>query len=126
LAQTEVSGAAVLQLDEFSAPLILKGAQHESKPSMVEANCETWFSEALQYLPFSTIGTQTMMKKPLRIFGLPCHRDSRWGMAISATKSVRRWGSGARRSDRGDRQANQINSAIQKYKPISDSEQRRR
>lgn len=61
------------------------------------------------------------MKKPLATFGLPCHRDSRWDMAISATKSVRRWGSSVRRNDLGNRQANQINSVIQKYKPILDS-----
>ena len=64
------------------------------------------------------------MKKPLATFGLPCHRDSRWAVAILLTKSVRQRGSGARRRDRGDQWESRINPAIQKHKPISDSELR--
>ncbi|WP_124705646.1 hypothetical protein [Sulfuriferula multivorans] len=58
-------------------------------------------------------------------FGLPYHKDSHWALAVSVTKYVRRWGSGARRNGRGDLPANRINPAIRKRKPILGSEQER-
>jgi hypothetical protein len=65
------------------------------------------------------------MKKPWATFGLPCLRASRWVLAVSLKRYVRRLGSGAHKSDLDDPQASQINPAIQKRRPDSDSEQAR-
>jgi hypothetical protein len=62
--------------------------------------------------------------KPLwTIFGLLCHKDSRWVMAASATRYVQRQAYVVHKSDRDDPQVNRNNPATRKTRRILDFEQ---
>jgi hypothetical protein len=66
------------------------------------------------------------MQKPWMIFDLPCHKGSRWAMAVSAKGYVPRQAFGVARSDQDDLQARRISPAIRIRKLALDFEQQRR